>query len=166
MSGPPVGMGYGLMGYGPMAFDDVTPVANVVPVNAPIGPLPDALFWDGTTRGFDQLQDGTFRPTHPVDQMVQMILTIEQGAVPALGKVGQRYRQRLQGVPLNKQNSVALDETNVALSALISVGDVTIRNVRVIDKIVVVAYVNNRLPKTGQPNSQTTQTARYRLGVG
>jgi hypothetical protein len=159
-------MGFGLMGFGPMAFDDVTPVANVVPVNPPLGPLPDALFWDATTRSFDQLQDGTFRPTHPVDQMVQMLLTIEQGAVPALGKVGQRYRQRLQGVPKNKQNNVALDETKIALSALLSAGDVTIKNVQVIDKIVVVAYVNNRLPNNGQPNSQTTQTARASLGVG
>src|SRR5271169_5421988 len=149
------GMGYGLMGYGPMGYDDVAPVTNVVPLNAPLGPLPSALFYDGETRGFVQLDDGTFLPTHPVDQQVQLLLCVEQGSVPALGKVGQRYRQRLLGVPLNKQNNVALDETKVTLSALIAAGDVTIRNVQVIDKVVVVAYKNNRLPQSGQPNSQT-----------
>lgn len=166
MSGPLVGMGFGLLGFGPMGFDDVEVVKNVVPVNAPLGPLPDALFWDAETRGFVQLDDGTFLPTHPVDQQVQMLLTIEQGSVPALGKVGQNYRKRLQGVPLQKQNNVALDETKVTLSALISAGDITLRSVVVQNKIVVVKYKNNRFPQSGQPNSQTTQTARARLGQG
>ena len=163
---PTPGMGYGLLGFGPMGYDDVTAVTNVVPVNAPLGPLPAALFWNAETRGFVQLDDGTFLPTHPVDQMVQMLLTIERGSVPALGNVGQNYRKRLLGVPLNKQNNVALDETRVTLAALIASGDVTLRSVVVVQKVVVVKYVNNRLTNIGQPNSQTTQTATAKLGLG
>jgi hypothetical protein len=164
MSGPTAGMGYGLMGFGPMGFDDVTPVTPITPIASQmpaLPPLPAARFWDATTKGFIQNADGTFQGVHPVDQMVQMLLTIEQGTVPALGKVGQRYRQRLQGVPANKALNVVKDETNVALAPLLQAGDITILSVTYFNKIVTVNYVNNRLPK----NSSTQSTKSSPVSV-
>lgn len=119
--------------------------------------LPAALNYDGETRSFTG-------PIHPVDQQVQMLLCIEQGSVPALGKVGQRYRKRFLGVPQSKIAAVAADETNVALAALIRRGDIEIRSVTVLSSspgsnVVVVAYTNLRNPIIAQRKQSASTVA-------
>jgi hypothetical protein len=156
-----MGLGSVPLGEGALGFDSPT---FCIPPALP--PLPVAVQWNAQNRALQQNADGTFQPVHPVDQMVQMLLTIEQGSVPALGPVGQRYRQRLLGVPASKAQSIALDETKVTLADLIASGDITLLNVTVDAsvvgrKIIRVGYRNNRLQAVsapGAPNSQTTQT--------
>jgi hypothetical protein len=106
---------------------------------------------------------------HPVDQQVQLLLTIEQGSVPALGAVGQRYRERMLGCTSAQAQGIALDETKVALAALLKAGDVTILSVTVNAKtvgrkLINVNYRNNRLPSTS--NSQTTPSVQIPLTSG
>jgi hypothetical protein len=163
---PQVGFGYGLMGAGPMGFDDIQPVTYPVPTTAPIPPMPVARFWDASTQGFVQNEDGTFLPVNPIDQMVQMLLTIEQGSVPALGNVGQRYRARLLGVPNQQAQAVALNETQVALAKLLAAGDITLNNVAIdtATHIVTINYTNNRLP-AGGPRTQSTPPVTVPYGT-
>jgi hypothetical protein len=170
MSGPSVGMGYGLMGFGPMGFDDVQPKPSLTPITPPLPPLVPARFWNAETRGFVQLSSGAFAGVDPIDQQVEMLLTIERFSVPALGKIGQNYRRRFLGVPDNKLINIAIDETNVTLSTLLAAGDITIQEVTVTtnpggSKIVSVAYVNNRAVR-GTPNTQSTVTVNTRIGMG
>jgi hypothetical protein len=164
--GPLVGMGYGLMGYGPQGFDDISPVSYPTPTTIPLPTMPVARFWDAETQSFIQNDDGTFLPVNPIDQMVQMLLTIEQGTVPALGNVGQRYRAVLLGVPAQKAQVVVLAETQRVLAALIAAGDITLGNVSidVLNQVITVNYVNNRLP-FGGPNTQSTKSVTVPYGT-
>jgi hypothetical protein len=118
--------------------------------------LPSALNYDAATRSFTT-------PIDPVDQQVQLLLTVEQGAVPALGVVGQRYRERFLGAPQSHIPALALDETKVALSALLKAGDILLRNVMVRSttpgsNVVIVAYTNLRNPVLAQRNQTASVT--------
>lgn len=148
-------MGAFRMGSGPMGFD---PLIFTTP--APPPPLNPARNWDAAIRAFDQLSDGTFLGVHPVDQMVQMLLTIEQGSVPALGNVGQRYRARLLGAPPQQVPTIVLDETKVAIKQLLDAGDVALLGVTADASVkgrvlISVAYQNLRGPT---PTDQRTAT--------
>lgn len=104
--------------------------------------LPGALNYNAGTRAFTT-------PIHPVDQQVQLLLTVEQGAVPSLGAVGQRYRQRFLGAPQAHIPALALDETKVALAQLLKNGDILLRGVTVTSLVpgsnaVIVVYTNLR----------------------
>ncbi len=115
----------------------------------PVAPaLPGALNYDAGTKSFTT-------PIHPVDQQVQLLLSIEQGAVPSLGAVGQRYRKRFHGAPQKHIPALALDETKVTLTALLKAGDIVLRSVTVVSlvpgsNVVVVAYTNLRNPVLAQ----------------
>lgn len=138
------GAGFNLAGQGFAGEDLLTfTLAPALP------PLPAATNYDASIKAFTQNADGTFAQIDPIDQMVEMLLTIPQGTVAAISGVGARYAKRLLGIPTVQQNSVALDETNIALAALIKAGDVTIQSVNVTSvapgsNAVVVTYQNNR----------------------
>lgn len=136
---------------------------------APLPPLPAAVNWDASIRAFTVNPDGTKKPVHPVDQQVQLLLTIEQGTIPALGPIGQRYRKRMVGCTSAQANGIAMDETKVALAALLKAGDVTILSVKVDAnvvgrKLIHVNYRNNRLPATA--NTQSTTPLQIALTTG
>ena len=134
-------------------------------VPAALPPLPSAIFYSATSRSFTQNADGTFMPVHPVDQQVQTLLSIPQGKVPALGKVGARYLARFQGLPPQMLQSVALDETQVALRDLIAANDIKLVSVTVDTSVpgatvVGVTYVNRRAPApTSTPSTPTVTIA-------
>lgn len=138
------GAGFNLAGQGFAGQDDLT-----FTIAAPLPPLPAATNYDASIKAFTQNDDGTFAQIDPIDQMVEMLLTIPQGTVAAVSGIGARYAKRLLGIPTAQQNSVALDETNVALAALIKAGDITIQSVAVNSvapgsNAVYVVYKNNR----------------------
>ena len=115
------------------------------------GTLPAALNYDAASRSLTTA-------IHPVDQQVQLLLTVEQGSVPSLGPVGQRYRARFRGAPQKHIPALALDETKVALAALLASGDVsltsvTVRSMSPGSNLVVVRYVNLRNPQSIDPTT-------------
>ena len=155
------GAGFNLAGLDGGAGIDL--VAKTVPAALP--PLPAAINYDAYNRCLTENADGTFMQVHPVDQAVQLLLTVPQGTCGAIPGVGARYAARLRGIPAAQQQSIALDETRVALAALIKAGDVTLLSVSVVvpnpgSSMVSVSYVNNRLP------SSTPTTANVMLTTG
>jgi hypothetical protein len=133
----------------------------------PLPPLPAAVNWDATNRCFTENTDGTYLAVHPVDQQVQTLLTIEQGVIPSLGAVGQRYRKRLLGIPPQQVYAVVLDETKVTLAALIQANDIKLKRVTVDNTVrgrylITVSYWNLRLPGGA---SSTAQTATASVGA-
>ena len=165
------GAGSSLAGFAPAGWDTYTAASGssvVFTTTTPVPPLPAAVNFDASIKAYSQASGG-FVAAHPVDQMVELLLTVPQGTVPALGKVGARYAQRLAGVPFRKQQAVALDETNVALAALIANGDVRVDGVTVTSNqpgqtVIQVAYTNLRLQATN--NTQTTPTVLVPLVTG
>jgi hypothetical protein len=130
-----------------------------------------AQWWDAQDRTFTENPDGTSLYVHPVDEQVQLLITIEQGSIPSLGKVGQRYRQRLLGIPQKQIPTVILDETKVALAALISAGDIKLYGVDVDASVrgrvkIRVRYKNLRLKGTPLANTINTGTAGSVIGTG
>lgn len=165
------GAGSSLAGFAPAGVDTFTAASGasvVFTVPTALPPLPAAVNFDASIKAFTQ-SGGGFLAVHPVDQMVELLLTVPQGTIPALGKVGARYAARLRGVPFRKQQAVALDETKVALSALIANGDVRVDGVTVTSNqpgqtLIQVAYTNLRLQATN--STQTTPTLSVSLVTG
>ena len=138
-------------------------------VPQPLPPLGGAVWWDARQRTFTENPDGTSLFVHPVDQRVQLLITIEQGAIPSLGAVGQRYRQRLVGIPMNQIPTVVLDETKVALAALLNAGDILLYGVDTDASVrgavkIRVRYKNLRLPPTQGTTSTPSPTTI--IGIG
>ena len=80
-------------------------------VPAPPPVMPAAVNYDASQKLLTENADGTFLTVHPVDQIVQIRLTIPDGAVAAMRGVCARYGKRLTGVPAQQKQSIALDET-------------------------------------------------------
>ena len=159
--------GAGFNGAGKDNGAGVDLLAFTVPTALP--PIPAAIFYSATSRSFTQNADGTFLAVHPVDQIVQLRLSIPQGKVPALGPVGARYLARFQGLTAAQLPSVALDETRVALQDLIDAGDVVVQQVTVDTSVpgatvVAVQYVNLRAP--APTSTQSTPTVTIALTTG
>ena len=119
-------------------------------IPAPMPALPAARNYDASEKAFTENQDGTFEAIDPVDQLVQMLLTIPDGKIPAMRGQCADYRTRLIGVPPGlQQTNVCTDETKRVLAPLISAGDVTLDWVLVLSNAPVqaaifVTYTNNR----------------------
>ena len=148
-------------------------VTGPAPVVAlPLPPIPAAVWWDAYQKTFTENPDGTALEVDPIDQQVQTLITIEQGSIPSLGNVGQRYRRRLMGAPPQQVLTIVIDETNIALAALISAGDITLGTITVDQSvrgryIISVQYVNNRpLNAFGANNTASTRTRTAQVQLG
>ena len=133
----------------------------------PLPPLGGAVWWDAYQKTFTENPDGTSLFVHPIDQRVQLKITVEQGSIPSLGKIGNRYRARLIGVAQNKIPTVCLDETRVTLAAELSAGDIRLLGVDTDATVrgrvkIRVRYKNLRL--VGGPQG-TESTATTILGI-
>ena len=148
------GAGYNLAGVDDGAGADMLPF--LVPPQLP--PAPAAINYDASIKAFTENPDGTFEPIDPIDQLVQLRLTVPDGAIPAMRGVCADYRGRLRGVPAAQQTNVATDETKRVLADVIASGDVTLNQVTVTgaaddgtSAFITVAYTNNRTGATPPP---------------
>ena len=81
------GLGTYLAGMGPMGY------SPSVPPNAPrdVRP-PAALYFDGQTRDFPLDENGFYREVHPVDQKVELQLSLPRGAIASTPGIGNHLR--------------------------------------------------------------------------
>jgi len=133
--------------------------AGVDPVYVPVSPSvvvpPRAVKYDPSVKGF-LLTDasGNAIDIHPVDQMVAVRWTWEQGVSASSPSVGQKIRARMAQVGPSKWLAIAVDEFNQAVADLVAAGDVKVLGVTQAvnpsnNSIVFIpSYVNLRDPKT------------------
>ena len=139
-------------------------------IKRPLPRMGGAVWWDAYQKTFTENPDGTSLYVHPIDQRVQLLITIEQGSIPSLGKIGQRYRARLIGIPQNQIPTVCLDETRVTLAALLSAGDISLFGVDTDASVrgrvkIRVRYKNLRLVGGPQGTASTSSAATVISGT-
>lgn len=138
--------GAGIAGFDPVYLP--VPAAAIVP--------PRAVKYDPSVKQF-LLTDSNGNPTdvHPVDQIVALRLTSEQGQSKSVPGLGTRIRVRFQASPPSKRQQIAFDEVSTQLDDLIKAGDVLLVSVSVATNlnatsVVVASYVNLKSPKLNQ----------------
>ena len=111
-------------GVGPAGFDApvVSPASNTTRTRA--------LRYDLATRTFVEDGTGGFVSTDPIDQKVALLLGTEQGTVPSVPTLAQRYRKRVNGVDPKQIPAIVLDETRIVLAPLIAAGDIQLLDVQ------------------------------------
>ena len=117
----PTGSGAGA---GPAGFDApvVSPGSDVTRTRA--------LRYDLATRTFVEDGEGGFLDLDPIDQKVALLLGTEQGTVPSVPTLGQRYRSRVNGVDPKQIPAIVLDETRLVLATLLAAGDIQLLDVQ------------------------------------
>jgi hypothetical protein len=113
------GAGVGPAGYDPSA---ASPASDVVPTRA--------LRYDLATRTFVEDGAGGFVSSDPIDQKVALLLGTEQGTVASVPALGQRYRERVNGVDPRQIAAIVVDETRIVLADLIAAGDIELLDVQ------------------------------------
>jgi hypothetical protein len=113
------GAGSGGAGFDPLFVSDST-----------LGAPTRALRYDLATRRFVEDGAGGFVDIHPVDQKVALLLGTEQGSLPSVATMGQRYRARVNGIDPRLIPAVVLDETRVTLAALLTAQDIELLDVK------------------------------------
>ena len=98
--------------------------------------MPHGVWYDPTTRDFG-VTGSAYDASDPVDQQVELALTIERGALKSAPEVGARFRQIKRLDPATIQNTCA-DMANEALADLL-----TAKKIKVLD--VYAAIVNRQL---------------------
>lgn len=137
-------------GVGPCGADPV-----YVPQSpSPVVP-PRAVKYDPSVKGFVLTDaNGNAIDVHPVDQMVAVRWTWEEGVSASSPTVGQRIRARMAVSAPNKWLSIAVDEFNLAVADLVTAGDVKVLGVvQTVNPtngavVFVPSYVNLRDPNT------------------
>jgi hypothetical protein len=111
-------------GVGPAGYD--------APVTSPASDITRtrALRYDLATRRFVEDGTGGFVDVDPIDQKVALLLGTEQGTVPSVPTLGQRYRKRVNGIDPKAIPNVVLDETRVVLAPLLAAGDIALLDVQ------------------------------------
>jgi hypothetical protein len=134
-----------------------------VPAIATPPTLPAAVKWDPNARQWVQNADGTMAAVHPVDQIVALRLTLEEGSVPSARSVGNNVRRRIARVAPARVPSIIADEVRLVLSDLIANGDVRVVSITVDQTMpgrvtFAVTYLNLRLvpPVGSEPPQPTT----------
>jgi hypothetical protein len=121
---------------------------------APVLP-PRAVKFDPSVKQFLLFdENGNAIDVHPVDQIVALRLTTEQGQSASSPGLGQRYRVLFNAAQPVRHQDIALKETKRVLQDLIDAGDIKLLSVVLTTdpvnnaKVVIPSYVNLRSPKT------------------
>jgi hypothetical protein len=113
------GAGFGGAGFDPIVVSDST-----------LGAPTRALRYDLATRRFVEDGTGGFVDVHPIDQKVAFLLGTEQGSLPSVPTLGQRYRARVNGIDPRLIPAVVLDETRLVLAPLLAAQDIELLDVQ------------------------------------
>lgn len=145
-------------GLGPCGADPVYIPAAATPVLAR-----RAVKYDPSIKQWVLLDaSGNQIDVHPVDQMVAVRLTVEQGQSASSPTLGQRIRARINAAAPARHQQIALEECTRALQDLIDAGDVLLLSVvRSFDPVngavvFIPSYVNVRTADPRYPKQSAT----------
>lgn len=149
-------------GAGPAGHDPVVPPSPRLPVTTA-----EAALFDPATRDFPLDAFGRVQPVHPVEQAVNLALTLDEGSLGSAPTQGHRLRELSRGSAAAVATQ-ANDFVRRALRVLLARGDVTLLSTRVRSPrrgvtIVEVSYRNNRL--VSQTTGDDVLTARVKLNA-
>jgi hypothetical protein len=151
-----LGIGWYPAGLGPAGYDPV------IPPDAPRGVHPPAaLMFDGQTRDFPLDENGFYREVHPVDQKVELALSVSRGAIASVPGIGNKLRT-IQRVRKEVAETLARSYIREALADLLASKAIQINNIDIdIDTSVAgrllfaVTYLNLELAYLSQNKART-----------
>lgn len=142
----------------------------IAPAVAPVL-RPRAALYDPTIKQFVLTDaNGNAIDVHPVDQMVAIRLTTEQGASGSSPTLGQRIRARFALAAPTRHLQIAFSEVSNTLSDLVAAGDVILVSVELSRnvngaQVVIPTYVNLRHPDTNPQFPLQNATSATQVSV-